>query len=257
VRVQAESPHLAKTIAVLLFEIAERRRVEEGLRDNLEKFKIFTYSIIHDLRGPAMGICGLTQLLQKQYANVLDYRAKQYCDQILRASEHLSVLIEQVNSYVAAKKLPLKVDKIDIKEILQAIRDEFSILLDSRQIRWLEPASIPAIKADKVAILRVFRNLVDNSLKYGGEGLNVIEIGYRESGEHHIFSVCDDGVGIKREHSEKIFEMFERSNTSENLSGTGLGLAIVKEIAKRHGGKVWVEASAERGKTFCISISQS
>jgi light-regulated signal transduction histidine kinase (bacteriophytochrome) len=255
-QIQAESPHLAKTITVLLFEIAERRRVEEGLRDNLEKFKIFAYSIIHDLRGPAMGICGLTQLLQKQYANVLDDRAKQYCDRILQASEHLSVLVEQVNSYIASKELPLKIDKIDIEEILQAIRAEFSALLDSRQIRWLKPESIPAIKADKMAILRVFRNLIDNSLKYGGEGLSEIEIGYRESREHHIFSVRDDGVGIKREHSKKIFEMFERINTSINLAGTGLGLAIVKEIATRHGGKVWIEASGERGTTFCISISK-
>ena len=255
-RVQEESPHLAKAIAALLFEIAERKRVEEELQDSIRKFKFFTYSIMHDLKGPAIGIRGLTKLLRKQYANVLDKKGKNYCDQILRTSEHLAVLVDQVNSYIAAKELPLKVDKIDIKEILQAIRDEFSILLDSRQIRWLEPESVPAIKADKVAILRVFRNLVDNSLKYGGDGLSEIEIGYRESGEHHIFSVRDDGVRIKREHSKKIFEMFERSNTSKNLAGTGLGLAVVKEIAERHGGTVWIEASAERGKTFCISISQ-
>jgi len=255
-RIQAESPHLAKAITALLFELAERRRVEEGLRDNLEKFKIFTYSIMHDLRGPALGICGLTQLLQEQYANVLDDRAKRYCDQILRASKHLSVLVGQVNSYIASKEFPLKIDKIDIAEILQAISAEFSILFDSRQVRLLEPESVPGIKADKVAILRVFRNLVDNSFKYGGEGLSEIEIGYRESGEHHIFSVRDDGVGIKREHSKKIFEMFERSNTSKNIAGTGLGLAIVKEIARRHGGKVWIEASGERGTTFCVSISK-
>jgi light-regulated signal transduction histidine kinase (bacteriophytochrome) len=129
-------------------------------------------------------------------------------------------------------------------------------LLDSRQIRWLEPERVPTIKADKVAILRVFRNLVDNSLKYGGEGLSEIEIAYRESEKHHIFSVRDDGASIKRDHSKKIFEMFERNNTSKDLPGAGLGLAVVKKITERHGGKAWIEASAESGKAFYISISR-
>ena len=74
------------------------------------------------------------------------------------------------------------------------------------------------------------------------------------SDEFHILSVSDDGVGITTEDSNKIFELFQRHGTSRGIEGAGLGLAIVKEIAKKHGGKVWVEPGSLGGLTFYISI---
>jgi signal transduction histidine kinase len=94
-------------------------------------------------------------------------------------------------------------------------------------------------------------------LKYGGDGLTRIQIGYDETPERHIFSVADDGVGIKREDSEAIFELFHRNATSRSTPGTGLGLAIVKEIAERHEGKIWVEPGRNGGSTFYLSLSKA
>ena len=107
-----------------------------------------------------------------------------------------------------------------------------------------------------MSIIRVVRNLVDNAIKYGGDDLREIKIGYKESDETHIISVTDDGVGLKVEDSEEIFELFKRKKTSKGIQGTGLGLAIVKEIVERHGGKVWIEPGTKKGTTFSISISK-
>ena len=112
------------------------------------------------------------------------------------------------------------------------------------------------MRLDKLSITRVMRNLVDNALKYGGEDLHEIRIGYRETDEFHVFSVHDDGVGLKTADDENIFGLFKREKTSQGIQGTGLGLAIVKEIAEQHGGKVWVEPGQEKGTTFSLSISK-
>ena len=255
-RVQELTSELAEAKARLLSEITDRKRTEDALRDRMHKLEFFAYSIVHDLKNPAIGIRGFARLLKEQYGSALDEKAKKYCDLIMGASEHLVALVEDLNSYVAAKESPLRIEKINIKGIFQTIKEEFSGLINSRYITWLEPESAPEVMADHSALLRVFRNIVDNSFKYGGEGLSEIRIGYRESAEHHVFSFLDDGLGIKRGDSKRIFEPFHRGSRSKSCPGTGLGLAIVKEIAERHGGMVWLEGSRQKGTSFCVSISK-
>ena len=255
-RVQELTSELAEAKERLLSEITLRKRMESALRDRLHKLEFFAYSVVHDLKNPAIGIRGFARLLKDQYGNALDEKAKKYCELIMGASEHLGALVEDLNSYVAAKESPLRIEKINVKEIFQTIKDEFSGLMESRDITWLEPESAPEVMADHSALLRVLRNIVDNSLKHGGEGLSEIRIGYRESTEHHVFSFGDDGSGITRGDSKRIFEPFHRGSRSKSCPGTGLGLAIVKEIAKRHGGMVWLEGSPQEGTSFCVSISK-
>ena len=88
------------------------------------------------------------------------------------------------------------------------------------------------------------------------EDLSEIKIGYEESERYHQFSVSDNGIGIKNEHIERIFGLFERSETSKGTQGAGLGLAIVREIAERHGGQVWVNSGDGHGTTFFISFAK-
>ena len=245
-------------IIVIFFKekktITERQEAEVALRQSSEQLKFFAYSVMHDLKSPAIGIHGLTELLHKHYKDTLDERGKRYCDQILKASLHVAALIEKINVYIATKEASLKIEKIKVKEILQILREEFSSRLAARHIEWLEPETMIEIKADKLSLLRIFRNLVDNALKYGGKDLSEIRIGYRESEAFHIFSISDNGIGIEGEDYEKIFALFQRDAKSKGVEGTGLGLAIVREIAEQHGGKVWIEPGKERGTTFHVSL---
>lgn len=235
-------------------DITERKQAEEALKKRSEQMKLFAYSVAHDLTSPAVGIYGLTKLLHKEYQDVVDEKARNYCDKILEAAEQIAALVGNINVYISSKEIPLNLESVKLTEILQIVRDEFSTQLDIRQIGWSPPESIPEIKADRLSILRILRNLVDNALKYGGDDLSEIKIGYERSDQFHILSVSDDGVGIKGD-AEKIFEVFERYKTSSGVEGTGLGLAIVKELAEQHGGEVWVEPGLEKGATFYISIS--
>jgi PAS domain S-box-containing protein len=237
-------------------DITKRKLMEEALKNSSEKIKLFAYSVSHDLKSPAIGIYGLTKLLHKHCRDILDEKAKNYCDQILKAAEQIADLVEKINIYISTEETPLSIRRVKLKEILDTVRDEFSAQLNIRQIKWSQPERVPEIKVDRLAILRVLRNLVDNALKYGGDELSEITIGYEGSDEHHILSVCDDGVAIKSEDSEKIFGPFQRHETSRGVKGTGLGLSIVKEITEQHGGKVWMKSGEERGITFYLTISK-
>jgi len=244
-------------LATAFNQMAEKRKkAEDELKESSEKIKLFAYSVSHDLKSPAMGIYGLTRLLNKNYGDILGKKGKTHCEQILKASEQIGTLVEEINLYISTKERPLSIEKIKLADILEVVREEVMGRLIARKIAWSEPEDMPEIKVDKLSIIRVIRNLVDNAIKYGGDDLKEIKIGYRESDETHIISVTDDGVGLKAEDSEEIFELFKRKNTSKGVQGTGLGLAIVKEIVERHGGKVWIEPGAEKGTTFSVSISK-
>lgn len=110
--------------------------------------------------------------------------------------------------------------------------------------------------ADELRVTRIFRNLVDNALKYGGDGLTRIRIGYEDRREFHVFSVGDDGVGMRKEAAGRLFRPFQRQETSKGTEGSGMGLSIAKEIAKRHDGDIWVASEPGRGTTFYFSIAK-
>lgn len=237
-------------------DITERKKLEAELRNNAEKIKLFAYAISHDLKSPLIGIHGLVELMHKQYKDLLDAKGKKYCEQILKASKQAVSLIEELNVFIRTKETPLDFEDVDTKEILATIKDEFSPLLAIRNIEWSQPENAPTVSADRISLLRVFRNLADNALKYGGNELSKIRIGYQESEDSHIFSVSDDGVGVKSEDCESIFGLFKRNETSRGVTGTGLGLAIVREIATKHQGRVWAEPNPDKGITFYFSLSK-
>ena len=238
-------------------DITDRKQAEKALQDASENLKFFAYSVAHDLKSPAIGIYGLTKRLQKQYKDVLDEKGRNYCEQILKVSEHIAALVEKINIYIATKEARLSFEKITLKEILGMLMDEFSVKFNIRRITWIVPGSDVEVTADRLSLLRAFRNLIDNALKYGGEQLSKICVGHEEKGGYHVFSITDNGKGLKGGDPKKIFGLFQRQETSMGVEGAGLGLAIVKEIAEKHGGEAWVEQTAKSETTFFLSLSKN
>ena len=226
----------------------------QTLKEKMEMITFFSYSVSHDLKSPAIGVYGFAKRLKEKYKEILDEKGRAYCDQILKTSEQMVVLLKEINAYIASKESPITLEKVKVKKITEELRNEFSNRLTKRRIRWSEPDILPEITADRMGLMRVFRNFVDNALKYGGDNLHEIKIGYKENEEFHVFSLSDDGVGISPGARDKIFEIFKREDTSRGKTGSGLGLAIVKEIAKRHNGKVWLDTESKKGTIFYIAI---
>jgi signal transduction histidine kinase len=232
-----------------------QRKLTE-LEEKNETIKLFAYSASHDLKSPAVGLYGLIRRLHGKYRDLLDHEGKLHWDQILKSAQQILSLVEQINAYVAAREIPLNIERVKVSEIFSRLFEEFSSQLEERGIRWIEPASLPEVMGDELRMTRTFRNLVDNALKYGGKNLSEIRFGYHENDQFHVFSVRDNGVGVRKELAEKLFQPFQRQETSRGTEGSGLGLSISKEIAKKHNGDIWVESESGKGTVFYVSLSK-
>jgi K+-sensing histidine kinase KdpD len=230
-----------------------QKKVKE-LKEKKETIKFFAYSASHDLKCPAVGLHGLAKQFHKKYAELLDPKGKEVCEQILKTSKHMVDLADKINAYITTKESPLNIERVRVDEIIEMIRSEFVQIMEARDIEWIEPSTTPEVLADRLVLLRFFQNCVDNALKYGGERLTRIRIGYEQDSDSHIFSVTDDGVGLNQEDAEGLFQVFCRHETSKGTEGSGLGLTIVKELAERQGGKTWVQSEKGNGAAFFMSI---
>lgn len=240
-----------------MWQIIKRREAEEDLIKQAKMIRHFTNSVSHDLKNPAVAIHGLANLLQKKHGKMSSEKLENVIAQIRKSSEQIVTLSEDINAYISTREAPLHLETFDLKQVWQTVMEEFAPHLRERGIAWHEPENGSLlIRADQNGVLRVYRNLVDNCLKYGGSELSEITLGYTSSATHHILSVHNDGACIQPEEISLIFEVFKRGTASAAAAGTGIGLAIVREIARNHNGDAWVESDPEGKTTFYFSISR-
>ena len=257
VRVEEKTKELAAKNLSLLDEIKKRKEAEEEIKSFSEKIKLFAYSVAHDLKNPAISIHGLAKLLNEKRGIDLDTRGKKICEQIQRSSEDIVSLVQQINVFISTKETPLHIENISLKEIFKEINDEFVSEFNNRSLQLSVSEQVPdSLVADRISMIRIFRNIIENSLKYGGDQLSRITIDYRETNDLHILTVTDDGKGIKEKDADYIFSWFKKRTDSDGTPGAGMGLAIIREIISLHGGEIWHEPAKPRGATFCFSLNR-
>ena len=111
----------------------------------------------------------------------------------------------------------------------------------------------PIVNVDRVRLIEVLINLIENSTKYMGDQAHPkIEIGHREDEKETVFFVRDNGMGIDPSQHDKVFELFYRID--KKSEGTGAGLTIVKRIIQVHGGRIWIESVRGKGCTVCFTL---
>jgi PAS domain S-box-containing protein len=256
-KVEIRTLELRRVNEDLRSEVETRKKAEEALRENSEKVKLFAYSVCHDLKSPAISVYGLTRLLKERYVHLLDAKGTALCDQILKASLELGTLVEEINAYINTKESPMQFETVKSDEILHEISEAFEEQFLARDIRCSLGRNGAVLRADRLALIRAFRNLVENALKYGGPGLSEIRLEYETAKDFHVFSVSDNGEGIREDDAGRIFDAFQRGQPCCQIDGAGLGLAIVREIAEKHKGQVYTSPGPEGGVTFFLSISKT
>ncbi len=226
------------------------------LREQSEKIQLFAYSVAHDLKNPIIAIHALAKVMNKRHLDGLDSKSLQYCEQIEKSAEQVNALVDQINAFISSKEQPLKRERLNLQEISQIIRTENDNKLKERGILWSEPLQVGVLEADKLVVLRILRNLVDNALKYGGATLSTIAITHNETVKFHTIRVANDGTPIAPENCRNIFQRYKRHCPDSAVEGTGLGLAIVRELVDLHGGRVWAESDGKQGVTFSFTIAK-
>jgi signal transduction histidine kinase len=240
--------------SIILEVITETNEKERLLTRN----KQFAYSVIHDIKNPAIGIHTMAMMLKKTYSEHLDDKGKHYFDILEQVSRDIISLMEKIYEFIQSGEHPLDIETVNIHDELTIIRRNIESISTMRDIRWLQqPVLFPEIKADRLSISRIFRNLIDNALKHGGDDLSQLKVEYHESDGFHEFSIGDNGCGIDEFVQKTVFEVFKSGKTSGNVDGLGLGLTTVKNLVEKHGGSIWMNSVLGNGTTFTFTISKN
>ncbi len=234
------------------------KKTEEIERATQAKSEFLTH-MSHELRTPLNVINGFSELMMDEVPGKVNEEQRQCLSDILNSSQHLLSLINDVLdlSKVESGKMELTLKKVTLTEVIQSLTKAMMPMLTPRkQSLDVEiEEGLPAIYADEDKLRQVLLNLMGNSSKFTPDG-GKLKIEAIREGDWCQVSVIDNGIGIKKDDQEQIFEPFCQLDNplTREKSGTGLGLTLVKQIIEEHGGRIWVESEYGKGSRFTFTL---
>lgn len=245
----------------VLVNITEHKSTEEKLTllaDKLsqsnKELEQFAYVASHDLQEPLRMVASYIQLLQRRYKSQLSAEADEFISYAVDGVVRMKTLINDLLIYsrVNTKESPL--EDVDCnKSIEQSLTNLRAAIEESKAEVVVD--NLPTVRANPLHMSQLFQNLISNALKFKKPDTKpVVKISAKHAGNEWLFSVADNGIGIDKEFSDKIFVIFQRLHNSSEYQGTGIGLAICKRIIEKLGGHLWVESVPGEGATFNFTI---
>ena len=233
-------------------EEALARKAEELARSNRE-LEEFAYVASHDLQEPLRMVASYCELLSQRYRGKLDDKADKFIDYAVDGARRMQRLITDLLQYSRVGTQARALRPTDASAVLGSVIVGLQNVIEA-SLAVIVSGPLPAVQADEMRLGQVFQNLIGNALKFRGEQVPRIRVSAEVVDKMVHFSVSDNGIGIEKDSSGRIFQMFQRLHTREKYEGSGIGLAIAKKIVEQHGGKIWFESVPGQGTTFYFTL---
>ncbi len=251
-------------LLTVLRDVTELKRAEEEreamvreLEAKNAELERFTYTVSHDLKSPLVTIRGFLGLLQQDAAAGRKEQMDRDVDKIRGATETMGRLLDELLELSRIGRLVNPPQDVALGDLAREAEAQLAGAVAERRAQLVIAADLPVVSGDRVRLLEVLQNLIDNAVKFAGDKPQPrIEVGTRRDGEDTVLFVRDNGMGIDPRYHDKVFGLFERLDPG--IEGTGVGLALVRRIVEVHGGRIWIESEGEgRGSTFCFTLPES
>jgi PAS domain S-box-containing protein len=243
-------------------DITERKQAEverEKLIAELEakntELERFTYTVSHDLKAPLVTIRGFVGFMEKDAVSGNLDRLKADVARIASAADKMQQLLNDLLELSRVGRLMNPPERVSFAAIAREAVELVQGRIAARGVQVEVSPDLPDVHGDRVRLVEVVQNLVDNAVRFMGQQPNPrIEIGQRgnDADGKPIFFVRDNGVGIDPRYHDQVFGLF--SKLDAQTEGTGIGLALVKRIVEVHGGRIWVESELGKGSTFYFTL---
>ncbi|MDL1976493.1 MAG: PocR ligand-binding domain-containing protein [Deltaproteobacteria bacterium] len=245
---------------VLARDVAERKKVEEALRQSvaeLERSNVdlaqFAYVASHDLQEPLRMISSYVQLLARRYKGRLDADADDFIGYAVDGATRMQTLINDLLTYSRASARSKAFEATDCVLVLeQALVNLKEQIRKNSVVVTHDP--LPTVMANGSQLAHLFSNLIENAIKFHGDEPPRVHISAKRKGDAWEVLVADNGIGIEPQYFDRIFKVFQRLHRKNEYPGTGIGLALCKKIVERHGGRIWIESKPGEGTTFFFTI---
>jgi len=238
------------TIAVAR-DISESIEYEQKLETLNRELESFAYTISHDLRAPLRGIQGFALALQEDYGERLDDNGRRYLGRIGTIAANMDRLILDLLDYSRIGRIVSPPQEVDMKKLIVEAYTEVKSMAEGKPVFLSLEGDFPVISCERSRTKQIFTNLLENSLKYSNEEIE-IEVGCIDRDGVYEFWVRDNGIGFDVKYHDKIFDPFTRLERSGE--GSGIGLATVKKIVETCRGKIWAESVPGEGSIFRFTI---
>jgi len=229
------------------------------LRELNESKSQFVAEVSHEIRTPLAIMREFASLVRDETVGPLNAKQKQCLDAVLRNSDRLTDLVNQILDLarIEAGKTELRKTKVDLVDLLMQFRNDFMPVCQSKgQTLTLDvPDNLPTAHCDVSSVQHILTNLLGNAHKFAPKG-GAIHIRAREENRFLRIDIEDDGPGIPREAQERIFEAFVQVDRQDGpgAKGTGLGLKIAKSLVEFNGGNIRVESTLGKGSCFTFTV---
>jgi len=237
---------------VLLYRNLQRQRKLTEIKNE------FISNITHELKTPIATVGVAIEALRNFNAINDPQRTKEYLDISQNELQRLSLLVDKVLklSMFEKKEIELKYELLDLKGVVDEVVSSMRLQIEKHHATVsINTEGDTHLQADRLHLLSVVFNLLDNALKYGN-GNTAIKFDLKEKENEIELSVADNGIGISQEYKDKVFEKFFRVplGNTHNTKGYGLGLSYVAHVIQRHKGKIEVESQPGLGSKFIITL---
>ncbi len=242
-------------LAVEVDRMQEQNKKLELQNETDRMRTIFMQSVSQDLHVPVITIMTDATELANMTEDIDISKIKTLSDNIYSESEHLNRLITNLLqiAYLEAHPVTLKIKHYTLSKAIATVVKILEKRLGIMPVYINIPVNFPKIPFDRVFMQEVFKNLIDNAIKYTSDN-KPIEISALIENDKAVISVADHGKGLSPYEMDKLFDKFYRGQEYVTDRGMGLGLTICRSIIKAHGGEIWAELRKGGGAVFRFTL---
>jgi signal transduction histidine kinase len=246
----------------LEWKVAQRteqlEKANHRLSNEIAEKEDFLRAVSHDLNAPLRNISGMAAMLLMKHREKFDEDIVHRLERIQKNVEVETDLIGELLELSRIKTRRHRMELVEITALVRELEGMFESDLKTKHISLVLDCELPVLNGEKARFRQIFQNLIDNSIKYMGDGpLKEIHLGCALEAHEAEFYVRDTGIGIDPEDIAKVFFVFRRGKNSATcqVAGKGVGLSSVKSIIETYGGAIRVESALGNGSTFTFTIS--
>jgi signal transduction histidine kinase len=242
---------------VIAEHLAELEKISTQLSVSNQELEIFAFAASHDLKEPLRMITMYTQILEMKLKPLLNNATNEYMGFVIDGVKRMQKLLDNLLEYSLLGKKDKKLEEINLNKKIERVLLNLTVVIQETQAQ-INFSNLPTITAAPTDMLQLFQNVIANALKFRKKDITpIINISCKESVDEYMFIIEDNGIGIKTEDQERIFNLFTRLHTNTQYEGTGIGLATCKKILTNLNGKISVSSVEGKGTTFYFFIPKS